>query len=163
MTPLEIQEWREALWLDQEAAGCVLDISKWTFRKYESGRLPIPRTVEYACKWVLWYGVDRCTRDLPGTVDAQYAERRALRKAPQAVFIEQDHDEIGPRYWYLIEGVEYALVEGCRLLTVNAGGELKPLTAGMRRDALVEAVRTAHATNREEREKRLMAQMLDGT
>jgi len=52
MTALQLQRLLDRAGLSQRGAAKSLEINERTMRKYVSGDLPIPRTVEYAIQWV---------------------------------------------------------------------------------------------------------------
>lgn len=52
MTPEELRALLKACGLSQRGAAAALGIDERTMRRYCAGDLPVPRTVDYALRWV---------------------------------------------------------------------------------------------------------------
>jgi hypothetical protein len=52
MTPTQLQKLLDSAGLSQRGAAKAIEVNERTMRKYVAGESAIPRTVEYAIRWV---------------------------------------------------------------------------------------------------------------
>lgn len=53
MTPDQLRKLLDKAGLSQRGAARQLDIDERTMRRYCAGEMPLPRTVEYALRWIV--------------------------------------------------------------------------------------------------------------